>query len=71
MCLTHLQYCRHTESIKSYDTLVCILDLELEFGYVCCGFVGKKVVFGWWVSRGMLGFLFGLLLWLGAWFLVL
>jgi len=68
MCLTHLQYCRGRESIKSYDTLVCILGLE--FWVSSLGFC-EKGGFRRVVSRGRLGFLFGLLLWLGALFLVL
>ncbi len=31
MCLTHLQYCKHTESIKSYDILVCVLKWLVGF----------------------------------------
>jgi len=58
MCLTHLQYCRCSGSIKSYDMLVCIVEcfFWLEDGVgLCCG-CGRIIEIGkggvWLVEGG-------------------
>jgi len=85
MCLTHLQYCRRGESIKSYDIIVCILErvrwlvkflarwdrIKRLGSTVHVRRILENVGGCVGFSIGRLGFSLGLLQLLGAWFLVL